>query len=114
MAKWKLDKFPRENTCNLTKNKNKSKDTHPDFRGNLHISKDSVKFLVECVKEGKEPILSLTGYDNGLVDRSREGRYGANIRLNVENYDESWMRDDPPRREQKSNDDIDLDDDIPF
>ena len=117
MAQWKIENKPKENSCNLRPVRNKNKDSQPDFRGNMHLSKDVVKFLVACVKEGKEPLLSIQAYDNGIVDRSKEGQYGPNMRLLVNEYDESYMdqsNQSPPPSIQKAEDDFDLDDDIPF
>ena len=55
----------------------------------------------------------MQGWDNGVVNRAKEGQYGPNIRLSIQEYDESWM-DKSPQRPAKVDDDIDLDDDIPF
>ena len=114
MAPWKLENKPKENSCNLRPAKNKMKDSQADFRGNLHISKDLVKFLLECAKEGKEPLLSVQGWDNGVVNRAKEGQYGPNIRLSIQQYDESWMDKGPQRPQPAVDEDIDLDDEIPF
>lgn len=119
MTEWKIENKPKADTCNLRLAKNKTKDSQADFRGNLHISADNVKFLVACLKEGKEALLSIQGWDNGIVNRSREGKYGPNIRLVVQAYDESWMEKNPrqqpsPLPQKKVVENIDLDDEIPF
>ena len=41
-------------------NNRKKSQNHPDFRGELKLSKALLKELVERVKEGKEPKLSLS------------------------------------------------------
>ena len=119
MSGWKVENKPKGDTCNLRLTKNKTKESQADFRGNLHISTDTVKFLVECLKADKEALLSVQGWDNGIINRSREGKFGPNIRLVVQEYDESWMDNNPrqqppPSPQKKVAENNDLDDEIPF
>mgnify|MGYP003677765226 FL=1 len=111
---WKLENKPRENTCNLRPAK--KKETQADFRGNLHVSRELVAFLSACMEEGKEPLLSVQGWDNGIVNRAKEGQYGPNIRLSIQQYDESWMDKSPqqPRPQQQPSQEVEIDDEIPF
>mgnify|MGYP003669920939 FL=1 len=113
---WKLENKPRKNTCNLRPAKNKTKETQADFRGNLHVSRELVAFLSACMEEGKEPLLSVQGWDNGIVNRAKEGQYGPNIRLSIQQYDESWMDKSPqqPRPQQQPSQEVEIDDEIPF
>ena len=68
------------------------------------------------MEEGKEPLLSVQGWDNGIVNRAKEGQYGPNIRLSIQQYDESWMDKSPqqPRPQQQPSQEVEIDDEIPF
>jgi uncharacterized protein (DUF736 family) len=46
----------------LFTNNRKTKDTQPDFRGNLEISKDLLKVLVEQAKAGEKINMDVAGW----------------------------------------------------
>ena len=59
-----------ENSGALWVNKYKNKDTHPDYKGSVTLSKDMLKMLVERAKAGKDIKLDIGAWKKGGSDKA--------------------------------------------
>lgn len=56
-----MSKFPKSSGA-LFPNHQKQKQNHPDFRGNIEITGDQIRYLIEMQRRGLEPKLQVSGW----------------------------------------------------
>lgn len=55
------DKYPKGSGALFT-NSDKTSENHPDFRGNIELTGDQIRKLIEMAKAGLEPKLQVAGW----------------------------------------------------
>ena len=55
------DKYPKSSGALFT-NQDKKQENHPDFRGNIEVTGEQIKKLIEMGRAGLEPKLSVSGW----------------------------------------------------
>ena len=125
----------------LFKNNRKERDSHPDLQGNIELSEEAVQSVIDQMKSGvKYPKLDLSGWTkvsskgNKFISLSAKKPWeksggggssgGRNDRRDDDRggwrdddrggYSRDDRRDNDRGRDQRRNDDFDINDEIPF
>ena len=96
-----------DDSLTLFPNDYKTKDSHPVMRGNVCFSKKMVKYLVDRIKAGKDPILDAAAWVHPMKDGKK--RVAISLQEHYEKPEED-VSDDPFADTKQAS----LDDDIPF
>jgi hypothetical protein len=91
-------------------NKRKQKENHPDQRGEITLSKELLRELVEMAKSGKEPKVAVAGWNK--MSKAGNPYISLSVQPFVE-YDKSKAAPKPAPAAKKQ-EDFNDDEDIPF
>lgn len=94
----------------LFENDRRSKDSHPNFRGELTLTKPLLKELVDMAKEGKEIKISLSVWNkvakSGKAYMSIAAQAFVEYNKNERSEQERTPPPAPPKKEEFGDDDV--------
>lgn len=82
------DKYPKGKGAFFT-NSDKKQENHPDFRGNIEVTGEQIRKLIEMGKAGMEPKLQISGW-------WRQAASSGNTYMSIST--EAYMKDAEPQQ----------------
>ena len=88
----------------------KKKDTHPDRRGTIEISKALLTEMLTCAKRGEQPLLEVAAWNSQSKDGKTDYLY---CKLQMNEYEMNKKKEAEKQAEPEATEDI-FDDDLGF